>query len=353
MLIPQLTFTRFVAATIIIFFHFAAYNHVWPFDVAEFQWFTTIVKGGNLPVLYFFLLSGFILTINYPKDKPQVRLSDFYWRRFTRIYPIYFVSFLISLLFVANISFLYFILNLVLLNGWYWDSNILNPAAWSLSSEVFFYAVYPFLLMGIARLKIGPLLALAGVHILLLYLIQLPYGDFHFHHILPPPVETVLNFSLGVIAGRIYVIQYPFFDRNRAWLSFLFLPAIALLGILILGLGYTWFNGFWCFSPLFMVVIIAISSFPAHWAVTRILASPLLKKLGDISYSMFILQFPIMSLFNFLTNRAHLTLGNTSRFYGYLLFLIAVSFVTYTVIEDPARKKLNAFRKKKAASVAA
>lgn len=346
MLINQLTFTRFVAAIVIVFFHFAVNNQVYPFYISEWQWLADIIKVGNLPVLYFFILSGFILTINYPNRARINKPGDFYWKRFSRIYPIYFISFILSVLFVKNISLLDYILNITLLNGWYWPSNMLNPAAWSLSAEVFFYILFPFVLLKYFTLTGKQLIGLWGLHILILYLMQYKYGDFYLPHYLPTPIETMLNFSLGIVGGRLFVIYNEYFKKKNIWFSTLILPAIIVQCSLIIYFKYTWFDGFWIFSSLFLIMILSLSSFSQIWLLTRLLTNPVLLKLGEISYSIFILQFPIMYIYNFSLAKLHIGLKTTTHFYSYLILLISASYLTYTFIEDPVRKKMYKYRSK-------
>ncbi|MBN8822186.1 MAG: acyltransferase, partial [Spirosoma sp.] len=119
MVINQLTFTRFIAAVSIVFFHFAISNLVWPLYLPSFRYVVDFIQVGNLSVLYFFVLSGFILTISSISSEKKINKREFYWKRFARIYPIYFVSFIISII-VPNTSSVWdYFLNFTLLNGWY------------------------------------------------------------------------------------------------------------------------------------------------------------------------------------------------------------------------------------------
>src|SRR5580698_8802877 len=87
--IRSLTGARFVAALLVVCFHFV--------PLAP-GWVNSILRNGYLGVPFFFVLSGFILTYNYASD-PQQRIvaRSFWMARFARIYPIYLVALVLSL----------------------------------------------------------------------------------------------------------------------------------------------------------------------------------------------------------------------------------------------------------------
>ena len=61
--------------------------------------FTNVLSEGFLGVGFFFILSGFILALNY-KDKfrkKTISLKKFYISRFARIYPMHFITLLAAI----------------------------------------------------------------------------------------------------------------------------------------------------------------------------------------------------------------------------------------------------------------
>jgi peptidoglycan/LPS O-acetylase OafA/YrhL len=78
--IEELTFFRFVAAAILMIFHFGR-------EVGEFP--GVLVSGPEM-VTFFFVLSGFVMWIaHHDKDMP---LGKYYWSRVTRIMPVYLLA---------------------------------------------------------------------------------------------------------------------------------------------------------------------------------------------------------------------------------------------------------------------
>ena len=138
--------------------------------------FAALAGFGHLGVTFFFVLSGFVLTWSW---RPEVDKRTFYWRRFSRIYPLTVVTLILAIPvfysfspdpaqpWVKPFDLGILILALLLLQGWSRDPVILfagNPAAWTLTVEMFFYAMHPFVTLGLKRLAVrGALIAAAGV----------------------------------------------------------------------------------------------------------------------------------------------------------------------------------------------
>jgi peptidoglycan/LPS O-acetylase OafA/YrhL len=78
---------RFVAASIVVFFHFGQ----------KIEWFPQvpeILKAGSLMVTFFFVLSGFVLFLGY--ELREFNSRSYWIRRCVRILPFYYLSLLMS-----------------------------------------------------------------------------------------------------------------------------------------------------------------------------------------------------------------------------------------------------------------
>ena len=103
-----LTGLRCFAAINILFFHFS--NPQWfnfrfyiptPFSPRPYSFeilLAPVVNAGYVSVSYFILLSGFVLAYNYAERARagQLDRKRFWKARFTRIYPIYFLSLVLA-----------------------------------------------------------------------------------------------------------------------------------------------------------------------------------------------------------------------------------------------------------------
>ncbi len=147
--LPALTGIRCFAALNLVFFHFA--------DPHSFGPLSPVVNGGYISVSFFLLLSGFILTYNYADRAQQGALTarSFWSARFSRLYPVYAFSLLLSagmltLELQAHTRFdfgLGLVLTPLLLQGWHpLLTNFWNTPAWTMSTEAFFYLLFPWLI---------------------------------------------------------------------------------------------------------------------------------------------------------------------------------------------------------------
>ena len=141
--IEQLTFTRFIAAILIVIFHYGKESPLFNNSYIDF-----IIVQANIGVSYFFLLSGFVMMIAYA-NKEKIEWFKYFKNRFARIYPIYFGALAIILgvqVLTNSINLEGFLLNVFMIQSWLPEkAQIFNPVAWSLSVEFFFYLSFPFI----------------------------------------------------------------------------------------------------------------------------------------------------------------------------------------------------------------
>lgn len=112
---------------------------------------------GQLGVTFFYLLSGFVLTWTF---RPGDRAGGFYGRRFARVWPLHIVTTVLAglvLLIVGgelNYRALPFVATMT--HAFVPDPEVyqaFNTPSWSLSVEAFFYALFPLLIMVLARVR--------------------------------------------------------------------------------------------------------------------------------------------------------------------------------------------------------
>ncbi|WP_081420973.1 acyltransferase family protein [Rickettsia asembonensis] len=128
-----------------------------------------IARLGGLGVVIFFVLSGFILCYVYNTkfSTKTISYKEFLFARIARVYPLH----LFMLLFTLVSSFSYpipllpsdnfytFFLNIFLIQAWgFTDLVSWNQPAWSISTEMFAYLLFPFLISFMQRLSIIKLL---------------------------------------------------------------------------------------------------------------------------------------------------------------------------------------------------
>ena len=143
-----LTGLRSFAAVNIVFFHFS--NPLW------FGFMAPVVNAGYASVSFFILLSGFVLAYNYAWRARNGELDRVrFWKaRFTRLYPVYLLSLLLSWRMIpveysAHTHGMFWtgmVLTPLLLQGWVPAlATFLNTPAWTMSAESFYYVLFPWL----------------------------------------------------------------------------------------------------------------------------------------------------------------------------------------------------------------
>lgn len=336
--LSKLTFTRFIAALMVVAFHFGA--NIPPFDG---DIISRAFRQGPYAVQYFFFLSGFIMATVYATDSPSRFDKRTFWiARFARIYPVYLLGLALAA-FLVSPDFLTLLLNVTLLQAWSAPHALsMNNPGWSLSVEVFFYAAFPAFLMVLTKNKIK-LASAVAIALCLLHECLNIYLSNAFESNLPvnpiieamgpyfPPLSLPFFFAGCVLAVLAKNDQLPRLVRVAS--SSVMLAAVAVVA--------------WLYFRLPLIVIpfgLLILSL-TRGNVPSILSSRLAIFLGESSYALYILHFPLYLLY--LTYIApKLQTDKTTELYIYICLLIATSCITFVAIEKPCRRYLRAASRK-------
>jgi peptidoglycan/LPS O-acetylase OafA/YrhL/lysophospholipase L1-like esterase len=265
--------------------------------------------NGFLGVDIFFVISGFVVTrmIMGRLSAGRFRWSDFYIARLLRIAPaMYFwtaISLgLASLLFLpatlvgaagAAITSIAFVSNSHSLNNYnYFDSALTNSPMlhhWSLSVEMQFYLVTPWLLI-LGHRHLGAKALPAAIAVLALVSVlhfqaewnQQPLRAFHL------PTTRAWEY----LVGSIIALSPPAIPRRSLQTPILWAGVLAVVAGLFLGRGFS-------IGPVALVVCgfgLALASLreQSDLIVRPILERPALVALGRISYSVYLAHWPIL-----------------------------------------------------------
>lgn len=143
--LASLTSLRAVAALLVFGFH------------VNLAPLAPLTAQGRLGVSFFFVLSGMLLGLSWT---PGTAARTFWRRRAARLYPAYLVAMLAGLV-VSHVLGTELgrpgagLLALLLVQSWVPDAGVYyvwNPVAWSLSTETFFYLLFPLLAPLVLRL---------------------------------------------------------------------------------------------------------------------------------------------------------------------------------------------------------
>ncbi len=247
MLKPGLT--RFILALIVIIYHLSETFYL-----------------GKFAVGCFFMLSGYWIALMYEKkySKKENTLKVFYISRLLRIFPVFYAFSVIGALVVAIvypdmfISFHSLSLmekgNVVLANLFIFGSpdqklRILGPA-WSLSVELQFYLIYPFVAFIVRKNK--QLLIAATVFFFLVFLWIVYYDSAAFEF---SSLTYMFLFLIGVI---VYFYQIKFSNHSKIISLILFIAAFAIQ-FMVPSLKVLCLNGHSTYYTLMSIALILIS----------------------------------------------------------------------------------------------
>jgi peptidoglycan/LPS O-acetylase OafA/YrhL len=354
--LKALTGIRFVAAYYVVFFHtrlsdFFAKHGVQP--LANF------IRNGYLAVPFFFILSGLILAYTYQGQIEKPGDHRRFWEaRFARIWPVYVVS-----LIAATIPGFVFpslgaaVASFLMVQAWNPFKPELaatfNMMCWSLSVEALFYVVFPWAQVWIEKLSQRKQLGFLAAMLVLCLLVQstsrtvstTQYGVWAY---IPLPIFHLPEFLTGVALGN-YFLGRRMALRDQPG------PRGVLAGEGFFALG----SGLWTYASLALTIILLCrpalnptsSLIVAAFAsllfglaaettlLSRFLSTPAMLLGGAISYSVYLIQLPVKQWV--LAAAAHVHFGSeTTRMLITAIVLPLVAYVTFTVVEDPARKFL-------------
>ncbi len=326
---------------------------------------TGVLTRGGQAVSFFFVLSGFILAYTYCDADSGLRGTPVkFWRaRFARIYPLYLLAFLVDAprvisFFLASATSLMGALvklgvaglaYLTLLQSWHPRvSNTWNTPGWSLSTEAFFYAVFPALLalskpwsarrLAIAALGLWALPIIGYTIVDRAHLVDLTGASAQTFWRSFPPLR-VPEFALGVAAGRLLLAgRLPADQRGLGWAG-----ALALLLILVLPLCDRVLPAtiveMTLGAPLFALAILAVAS--GALPTPRWLSGSKLVLLGRASYAVYILHQPFKTVFMGIARWAGLAAPSPALLVSFLGSLELVCIGLFLWFEDPLRRLIS------------
>ncbi|UGQ45467.1 acyltransferase family protein [Massilia endophytica] len=295
---PRIDQLRWLAALIVFLFHFyIEYRAAGGAAIGSPWW--GIVTEGHTGVGLFFTLSGFLF-MRIAQGKGEIQYRDFLRNRMLRIFPLFFVIFLLATSiqrdrFQPQDLFYIFATNLG-------DSptsrSVVTGAAWCISLEFMFYLVFPF----IARfaLEQGPRYLLKLIA-LMLFFKAAAYAESERSTLMyfSTFVGRFDQFLVGMLAAELFVRCHGWLRRHALWLA---PAALALaLGNSALQASIAPFNAspksaFWIFwslqeSAVWAVLILGWVSFERrlpHWLEKALCHG------GKVSFSFYLLHAAVI-----------------------------------------------------------
>jgi peptidoglycan/LPS O-acetylase OafA/YrhL len=352
--VSPLTSLRFFAAILVLFHHsvnvFLPAASSWGVQPGPREYAGDVSLAFRVSVSFFFLLSGFVLSLAYLNREQAIDKRKFYAARFARLYPLYFLVMVLDSWQIAAAEIqkhgarigsarttALFTANAALLQGWHPVKLLcINRPSWSLSAELLFCACFPWLGALLWKLRGAGLWMTA----LGLYAGGQALVWFIRPHVSPEtlacfPLFHASTFALGILLARWLTFQEVRTGQAEA-------PRWQTNTVLALSIGGLLF----CvpLEPLFRVVapyqdgllapgfaglIWALSASPS--ALSRWLSAKWLVALGNASYALFLIHYPILNLFQYFQ-------WVSGAFYPlYIALCMALSLLSFRFFETPVR----------------
>ena len=320
-----ITIFRFVAAFYVFIFHL---NLRFPIEFPSIL--NKFIGNGAAGMTFFFVLSGFVMAWS---SKSGIR-ANYFKARFLRIYPAYLLMGAISLPLILDIE-LYKIPPSIILFTTGMQSFIPSSfslwnfgGSWSVSTELFFYMVFPFLY---PIIKKHPVASLALSYIISSLIVPFAYiigGDSAFPYYYVSPMHRLPEFAAGVSVGVLY-------SAGRLKISSGIIKiSLSIVSILLLTFVSTFHNSGYMncnFSTVLATMILILVM-----ANTRVnngfLTTPLIY-LGKISYSFYLMQIPLLMYVE--KNKNSLDMFSSSHMWIILgVINVALAALSFHLVEE-------------------
>lgn len=353
-MIKSLTSIRFLFAAMVFSSHLTFLKSG---DESFSNWiFEKVFSEGALGVSFFFVLSGFILTYRY-HDKfanRQQSKTSFYIGRISRIYPLHLLCFVISIPLVihqfdGNIIKLLFkgIFNLTLTQSFIPIQSVyfsFNMPSWSLSDEVFFYLLFPFLINLIKpnQLLKNTVIAVSLTILTLSLLLYIPQ-DWHHQLFYINPLARLYDFVMGIITFGFYKHIKATEIYLGTWFEVGAISTFIILFAFHNQASAIIVNSLYYIIPI-CLIILSISL--EQGKISKFLQQKHLVILGEISFAFYMIHQLVIRYYLQLTTEPLLRYHAID---SVILFLISVglSYFIYHYIEINAKNAIRNFYTKK------
>lgn len=273
--------------------------------------------GGECGVSFFFMLSGFVLSLGYGDS---VRVGQFSTRRFflrqlSKFYPLHLLMLVVFVVLDARLGIIYnwqhLLPSVLLLQSWIpYESYyfVANGSSWFLCDVLFFYLLFSLAFRWLCGLTLNRLLLLSGVvlavYLPLAFLIPIEMVNSILY---AAPWTRWIDFCIGILLCRLY--QSSVGDYYRVYLSqqgvsvATFYEMISVLWLVASFFMYEQLTPrlrcaalFWLFIP--PIILYYSLSDQKGGCVTRLLHHPILQWLGGISLEIYLVHMLVLRVVN-------------------------------------------------------
>lgn len=343
--LPALTGIRGLAAWFVVLYHIRV-GAAW-YLPAEASF---VLSKGYLAVDLFFMLSGFVLWLNYSdrlRTEGLAAVPKYLARRVARVWPLHIFILALTVIYAALVAatgelntvhypWAELPLHMLLIHNWgFTDTLTWNDPSWSISGEAAAYLLFPLIVLAVDWRRLSPGWSIAALLFLALLLSAVMgwNGAFILDRDIPRfgLLRAATEFTMGTILCALW-------KRWRSRSS----HTAALAGALAAGallLGFAAGAPETLVVPLFLAGLLLALALTAARPGNPLASRPVLY-LGEISYSTYLVHFLLYIVFKilFVENPANVPPALAGLF---LVLTFLASVALYHGVERPAQRALN------------
>lgn len=303
--------------------------------------------GGECGVSFFFMLSGFVLSLAYSEriTKGLFSTTPFVVKQWIKIYPLHILTFIV--MFALDIRLEKYcditavIANILLLQSWVPADSfyfVANSPSWFLCDILFFYVVFSSLNKYILRSDNRKLLAISLVVILLYICLMAVLPTYLVNPILyANPLTRLLDFIVGIILYKLYVSDNGIALRDKlngkSFLTVSLMELSVILLVVITAILYPHLpqrvrtvSIFWLAIPLFIFFFAMTDKHSG--VISKFLQVKTMLWLGNISFCIYIIHVPVLRIFNSISVHTGIADSTLVHFILFTTILILFSHIT-------------------------
>tara|TARA_B110000438_G_scaffold277268_1_gene299752 strand:+ start:949 stop:1842 length:894 start_codon:yes stop_codon:yes gene_type:complete len=292
-------------------------------------------KYGDYGVQMFWCISGFIISYVYLSKNYKVSSKEFFLNRFSRLYPLHFIT-LILILFIQILNksltgdyqlfqsndIYHFFLNLFFVSGWGFHNGFsFNQPIWSVSMELIAYAFFFISIKYIKKFELKFLF----ITFFILFLIDKNFSA-------PNMNDNIISCINLFISGAIVYYLFKKVKKNIFFGISVFLIILSIIGN---------FKIFIFCPAVLMLFIVSEDLFKNK------INKNLFSMLGNVTYSTYLLHAPYSILLILLFKDNKDIYLNIFFFFFYFVSLIILSSLIYTFVEKKLQSKIRFFFNRK------